>query len=148
MKEAIAEAYKGIQNGHGGPFGAVIVKDGKIIGRGHNCVIRDKDPTLHGEIMAIRDACRQAGDFNLSGSEIYTTAEPCPMCLGAILWAGIGKIYYGCNRVDTEKIGFRDNVFYSMLDGGPKAYEISETERETCLKLFKDYQDIEDRTMY
>ena len=112
MKEAIKEAYDGINKKHGGPFGAVIVKNGKVIGKGHNRVLKDKDPTCHGEIIAIREACKNLNSFDLSGSVLYTTAEPCPMCKGAILWANISKVYYGCNIEDTDKIGFRDQKFY------------------------------------
>ena len=99
MKEAIEEAYIGIRSKHGGPFGCVIVKDGKIIGRGHNRVLLNKDATCHGEIEAIRDASSNIGSHDLSGAELYTTAAPCPMCKGAILWANIDKVYYGCNVV-------------------------------------------------
>ncbi|MBR5897293.1 MAG: nucleoside deaminase, partial [Lachnospiraceae bacterium] len=101
MREALKEAYEGINNRHGGPFGCVIVKDGQIIGQGHNRVLIKHDPTCHGEMEAIRDACEKTGSHDLSGCELYTTAEPCPMCLGAILWANIAKVYYGCNVNDT-----------------------------------------------
>ena len=114
MKVAIQEAKKGIRKGHGGPFGAVIVKDGEIVGRGHNQVVKNNDPTCHGEMMAIHMACKKLNTFDLSGTEIYTTGEPCPMCLAAILWANISKVYYGCNIVDTETIGFRDLAFYEF----------------------------------
>ena len=87
MKTAIEEAETGIRKGHGGPFGCVIVKDGKIVGKGHNEVIKQQDPTCHGEMMAIHDACKTLGTFDLTGCELYTTASPCPMCLGAILWS-------------------------------------------------------------
>ena len=95
MKIAISEARKGISAGHGGPFGCVIVKDGKIVGKGHNEVVKRNDPTCHGEVMAIRDACKNIGSFDLSGCDLYTTAEPCPMCAGAIMWANIKKVWYG-----------------------------------------------------
>ena len=148
MQIALEEAYYGIKHGHGGPFGAVIVKDGVIIGRGHNCVVKEQDPTLHGEMMAIKDACHNINNFDLKGTQIYTTAEPCPMCLGAILWAGIEEIYYGCNRVDTENIGFRDNVFYAMMDNEKKVVNLFEIEREDCLSLFDSYKSIKDKEMY
>lgn len=148
MKEALCEAYKGIENGDGGPFGAVIVKDGVIIGRGHNCVISGKNPTLHGEMMAIADACRALDTHDLSGCDIYTTAEPCPMCMGAILWAGIKAVYYGCNTKDTENIGFRDEVFYKMLHSEDMGITYDEAEREECLKLFKAYTEIPDKKLY
>ena len=117
MKEAINEAYTGINQGHGGPFGCVIVKNNKIIGKGHNRVLLKKDPTCHGEMEAIGNACENLGTFDLKDCELYTTAEPCPMCLGAILWANIKKVYYGCNTKDTENIGFRDDIFYKFLNG-------------------------------
>lgn len=148
MSEALNEAYEGIKNHHGGPFGSVVVKDGEIIGRGHNCVLRDNDPTLHGEIQAIRDACKNTGTHDLSGCELYTTAQPCPMCLGAILWAGIDKVYYGCNIDDTEKIGFRDEVFYKMLDSGNSGEKLVCIDRNECLKLFDDYDSREDKELY
>ena len=111
MKMAINEAKKGISEGHGGPFGAVIVKDGVVVGKGHNRVVLNNDPTCHGEVDAIRKACKKLNTFDLSGCDIYTTAYPCPMCFGAILWANINKIYYGCSTTNTETIGFRDKMF-------------------------------------
>lgn len=148
MSEAVKEAYTGINSGHGGPFGSVIVKNGKIIGRGHNCVVKNNDPTCHGEIMAIHDACAKTGSFSLKGCELYTTAEPCPMCLGAILWAGIEKVYYGCNTVDTEKIGFKDSDFYKVLKGEGKSIDMTAKDRDMCLELFDAYRNIEDKTAY
>ena len=142
MNEAVKEAYDGIRNGHGGPFGAVVVKNGKIVGRGHNRVLLKNDPTCHGEVEAIRDACGNLKTHSLEGCEIYTTAEPCPMCLGAILWANIGKVYQGCNRNDTDIIGFRDDRFYDHISGKVKLLDIEETGREECLKLFKDYNEM------
>ena len=112
MKLAVDEARKGINARHGGPFGCVIVRDGAVVGSGHNEVIKQSDPTCHGEMMAIRNACKKLGSHDLSGCELYTTAEPCPMCRGAIMWANISKVYYGCNVADTDSIGFRDKVFY------------------------------------
>ncbi|MCQ2518650.1 MAG: nucleoside deaminase [Lachnospiraceae bacterium] len=140
MEEALKEAYEGINNHHGGPFGSVIVKDGKIVGRGHNRVLLKEDPTCHGEMEAIRDACRNLGTHDLSGCSIYTTAEPCPMCLGAILWANIKEAYYGCNVDDTDKIGFRDDIFYDYLSGKSDLLTLKEDNRAECLELFKEYQ--------
>ena len=130
MKMALEEAYEGIQKGHGGPFGAVVVKSGKIVGCGHNRVLYKKDPTCHGEIEAIRDACRNLGTHDLSNCVLYTTAEPCPMCLGAIMWSNIREVYYGCNREDTDKIGFRDNVFYEYLAGKIDIMTLEEMQRD------------------
>ena len=144
---AINEAKKGILAGHGGPFGCVIVKDGEVVGKGHNQVIKNQDPTCHGEVMAIHKACKKLGTFDLSGCELYTTGEPCPMCLGAILWANIEKVYYGCNIIDTEKIGFRDNKFYSMTQE-EKAEFIKELDRKQCLKLYDIYMSLENKEEY
>ena len=146
MREAIEEARQGIHSGHGGPFGAVIVKDGKIIGRGHNQVVANNDPTCHGEVQAIRDACSKLGTFDLSGCEIYTTGEPSPMCLGAILWANIDKVYYGCNVYDTENIGFRDDAFYKRFSSRNEFCQV--LDREECLKLYEEYNAIEGKTHY
>jgi len=139
MEEALKEAYEGINNGHGGPFGSVIVKNGKIVGRGHNRVLLKHDPTCHGEMEAIRDACANLGTHDLSDCVLYTTAEPCPMCLGGILWSNIKEVYQGCNRVDTDIIGFRDDKFYDYLEGKTSLVDIKELGRDKCLKLFDDY---------
>lgn len=140
MDEALKEAYEGINKNHGGPFGSVIVKNGKIIGRGHNCVLLKGDPTCHGEMEAIRDACKNLGTHDLSGSILYTTAEPCPMCFGGILWANIEKIYFGCNIKDTSKIGFRDEIFYNAYEKRENITE--EQDRDKCLKLFDYYNNL------
>lgn len=148
MEEALKEAYTGIEHGHGGPFGSVVVKDGTIVGRGHNRVIYKKDPTCHGEMEAIRDACHNLNTHDLSGCELYTTAEPCPMCLGAILWANIKTVHYGCNRMDTDAIGFRDDIFYEYLNGKTELLEMSELSREECLLLFERYRTLDNKTLY
>lgn len=133
MQKAIDEAYEGIADSEGGPFGAVIVKDGEIVGRGHNRVLKKKDPTCHGEMEAIRDACRNLGTFDLSGCEIFTSGEPCPMCRGAIQWARIKVCYHACNYDDTTKIGFDDKEF----SGKPLVSK--ELNREAGLELYDDY---------
>ena len=143
MKAAAEEAESGICAGHGGPFGCVIVKNDSIVGRGHNEVLKNMDPTCHGEIMAIRDACRTLGTYDLSGCELYTTAAPCPMCAGAIQWANIAKVYYGCRVSDTDNIGFRDQVFYSG-DGNRS----EELDRAECLKIFDEYASMQDKIIY
>jgi guanine deaminase len=148
MAAAIDEARKGIRAGEGGPFGSVVVMGDKIIGSGHNEVTKSNDPTCHGEIMAIRDACRKLGTFDLRGAVIYTTGEPCPMCLGAILWANIEKVYYGCNVIDTEKIGFRDEKFYELSTPEKKAAFVHELDRQECLKLYDEYAHISSRKNY
>lgn len=143
MKIAIEEAYEGIKNKHGGPFGCVIIKDGKIVGRGHNRVLLKKDATCHGEIEAIRSASKTLGTHDLSGAKLYTTAAPCPMCKGAILWANISEVYYGCNIDDTDKIGFRDEVFYEKWNASDDDNYGFEMDRKACLELFKDYSAME-----
>lgn len=140
MEIAIREARKGIEKGHGGPFGTVIVKDGVIVGRGHNRVLKNNDPTCHGEIAAIRSAGKRLGTFDLSGCELYTTGEPCHMCLCACLWANISKIYYGCTISDNDRIGFRDDKFDKIFGGRHKLPGLmEELDRDECLKLFDDY---------
>ena len=143
MQVAVEEARKGISAGHGGPFGCVIVKDGIIIGKGHNQVVQKKDPTCHGEMEAIRDACQALETFDLTGCELYTTAEPCPMCFGAILWANIKKVQYGCNISDTEQIGFRDKVFYTTSRN-----ILEETDRLECLQVFQEYLQLKNKKKY
>lgn len=144
MRRAIREAYRGIESGDGGPFGAVIVKDGKVIAKGHNEVIKRDDPTCHGEMMAIRRASKKLATYDLSGCEIYTTGEPCPMCRGAIMWANIDKVYYGCNIDDTEAIGFRDKKFYEESRDGL----LSELDRDECLELYRDYARMKNKKGY
>ena len=146
MRMALNEARKGIKAGHGGPFGAVIVKDGAVVAKGHNQVIKNNDPTCHGEIMAIHKACKKLGTFDLSGCEIYTTGEPCPMCMAAILWANIEKVFYGCNILDTEEIGFRDKKFYEQFAN--REQFIKELDRKQCLKLYGEYKRITDKINY
>jgi len=114
MRKAIELSVKNVENG-GGPFGAVIVKDGEIIAQGFNQVTRTNDPTAHAEVLAIREASKKLNTFDLSGCEIYTSCEPCPMCLGAIYWAHIDKVYYGNNKVDAKNIGFDDSLFTMRL---------------------------------
>ena len=144
MSEAIREALDGISQGHGGPFGCVIVKDDEIIGSGHNMVLEEKDSTAHGEITAIRNAEDALDSYDLSGCVLYTTGEPCPMCLYAILWANISKVYYGCTIEDNADIGFRDEVF-DDLSGGRESLEdyLVCIDRDACLKLFQVYSDME-----
>jgi guanine deaminase len=115
MDKAIEEAYNNVISNHGGPFGAIVVKDGKIIGVGRNEVTASNDPTAHAEVQAIRDACRYLNDFQLDGCEIYTSCEPCPMCIGAIYWARPKAVYYACTKQDAAKIGFDDQFIYDQL---------------------------------
>jgi len=120
MRRAIALAYQGMAGGHGGPFGAVIVRDGKIIGEGHNRVLSACDPTAHAEVTAIRDAARREQKFDLAGSTIYVSGMPCPMCMAAIFWARIERVYYACGPADAEAIGFDDDEFYRQLEKRPE----------------------------
>ena len=144
MRVAITEAREGIRAGHGGLFGTVIVKDGKIVGRGHNRVLLLHDPTCHGEVAAIRDAGQNLGTHDLSGCELYTTGEPCHMCLCACLWANISRIYYGCTIEDNSIIGFRDGKFDELFGGRDKlgGYML-EMDREECLKVFEEYREMQ-----
>lgn len=140
MQIAIQEAREGISNGDGGPFGTAIVRDGVLIASGHNHVLAYNDPTCHGEVDAIRKACKRLGTFDLTGCELYTTGEPCHMCLCACMWANISKIYYGCTIADNEIIGFRDNKFDQIFGGRDKLGDyMTEVDREACLRLFQDY---------
>lgn len=115
MQQAIDLATENVTSGRGGPFGAVIVKNGEVVATGANCVTSSNDPTAHAEVTAIRNACTLLATFDLQGCEIYTSCEPCPMCLAAILWSRIGKIYYGNGAAEAAKIGFDDAAFYEQL---------------------------------
>lgn len=119
MRRAIELARQGMAGGHGGPFGAVIVRDGKIVGEGHNRVLSAVDPTAHAEVTAIRDAARNEGTFDLSGTTIYVNGLPCPMCMSSIFWARIDKVFYACAAEDAERIGFDDQEFYRQLEKPP-----------------------------
>ncbi|WP_462408667.1 nucleoside deaminase [Neobacillus sp. Marseille-QA0830] len=116
MQKAIDVAYDNVTAGHGGPFGALVVKDGKVIGVGRNEVTSSHDPTAHAEVQAIRAACQYLQDFQLMDCDIYTSCEPCPMCLGAIYWARPRAVYYACTKEDAAKIGFDDQFIYEELD--------------------------------
>ena len=140
MQMAIEEARIGIHQGHGGPFGAVIVKDGQVVSRGHNMVLHNNDATAHGEMMAIRQAGDRLGTFDLSGCVLYTTGEPCHMCLCAIMWANISHVYYGCTIADNGRIGFRDDKFNDIFGGRDRLGDfLSELDRDKCLALFDEY---------
>ena len=144
MKNAIEEAEIGIKNHHGGPFGAVIVKDGQIIASDHNRVLINADPTCHGEIAAIRTACDILDTHDLKGCIMYTTGEPCHMCLCAAMWANIDRIYYGCTLKDNENIGFRDDKFDKIFGGREKLRDyLICINREECLKLFEEYESMD-----
>ncbi|HPO48366.1 MAG TPA: nucleoside deaminase, partial [Paludibacteraceae bacterium] len=138
MKKAIAASIKNIEQ-DGGPFGAVIVKDGKVIATGGNRVTANNDPTAHAEISAIRKACKKLNTFDLSGCEIYSSCEPCPMCLSAIYWAHLDRLYYGNTKKDAANIGFDDSFIYDELDLKPADRKIPSTQklRDEAIKAFQ-----------
>ena len=149
MDIAVVEAYEGIEYKHGGPFGCVIVKDNEVVGTGHNKVLIDHDPTAHGEVVAIRNACKNLGTHDLSGCVLYTTGEPCPMCLAAIMWARIDKVVYAksCQQTSDE-LGFDDTPFFEEitrkhLQGYCSNVDIIQEENIRVDLLFKDYIDSE-----
>lgn len=150
IKAALEEAQIGVEKGHGGPFGAVIVKDGKIIASEHNTVPYTQDPTAHAEINAIRKACKKVKDFNLSDCEIYITCEPCPMCLAAIIWAKMKKVTYACTKEDAAEIGFDDKYIYDLIKGNlkKKNLDMFQINREECLPLLKKWFDKENKINY
>ncbi len=141
IKLAIKEARKGVKRGHGGPFGCVVVKNNRVIAKAHNRVLKKQDATCHGEIEAIRKAAKKLKTYDLSGCEIYTTGEPCLMCLGACLWSNIDKVYFGCTIEDNALVGFRDKKFDDQLVNRQKLVGnyLVQTGREECLELFKEY---------
>ena len=154
MREAIKEAIRGFTLGHGGPFGSVVVRQNasgekEIIARGHNMVIADKNPLRHGEMVAMENATKALKTFDLSGCDLYTTGEPCPMCLAAMMWANINNIFYGCTIEDNEKIGFRDQKFDKALkidrNKIPNLYQI---DRDMCLILFDEYNKSSIKKLY
>lgn len=149
MREAIKLANESVQHG-GGPFGAVVVKEGKIIAASSNSVTIDNDCTAHAEVNAIRKACQTLGTFDLSGSVIYSSCEPCPMCLGAIYWAHIDRIYYGNTRRDAAEIGFDDDFIYVELEKpmGKRIKPIIPMLREETLQSFNLWKEKEDKNAY
>lgn len=149
MRRAIELSKQSVRNG-GGPFGAVIACNGKIVAEGSNCVTLDCDPTAHAEVSTIRKACKALKTFDLSGCEIYTSCEPCPMCFGAIYWAHLDKIYMGNDRKDAAKIGFDDDFIYQEIalpaDKRNKPSEI--LLRDEALEAFRMWEEKEDKTEY
>lgn len=141
MRRAIELGRNGMMAGDGGPFGAVIVKDGAVVGEGWNRVVATNDPTAHGEIVAIRNACQKAKAFSLKGCELYTSGEPCPMCLSAIYWARLERVFYGFSLRDAADIGFDDRYIYEELTKRIQQRKIPETQilREEALKMLKAY---------
>ena len=149
MQKAKNNAQEGISKKEGGPFGAIIVdKEGNIISNGNNKVIKNTDPTAHAEIIAIREACKKLKTYDLSEYILYTSCEPCPMCLSAIIWANIKQVYYGCTKKDAGEIGFRDDMIYEYLKGKNKdLIKLEELDREDCLEVSKKYKK-ENGTIY
>jgi tRNA(Arg) A34 adenosine deaminase TadA len=150
MLEAIRLAQEGMDHNEGGPFGCVIVKDNTIIGRGHNKVTSTLDPTAHAEMVAIREAARHLNSFQLEDCDLYTSCEPCPMCLGAIYWARIARVYYACTREDAAAIGFDDRLIYDELkkDLSSRLIPMQQLHRETAIDVFKNWTLKEDKLGY
>ena len=150
LREAIRLSVDQVQAGEGGPFGAVIVKDDKIVGRGFNRVTSQNDPTAHAEIVAIRDACSRLGTFSLAGCEIYSSCEPCPMCLAAIYWARLPRLYYAATRQDAAEAGFDDAHIYGQIALPPAARDlaIQQALRAEALAAFEAWREKEDRVPY
>ena len=151
MREAIEMALKGMRNGDGGPFGCVIVNEnGVIIGRGNNKVTSSNDPTAHAEVVAIRDACQNIGHFQLDNCTIYTSCEPCPMCLGAIYWARPVRIVYACSREDAAAIDFDDEFLYQefILPMHERRIPIVQALQNEGIKVFKEWKDKNDKIEY
>ena len=154
MKIAKELSEDNLKTNAGGPFGACIVKDGKIIGKGSNHVLINNDPTAHAEIMAIRDACKNISSYDLKDCELYTSCYPCPMCLSAIIWSNIKKVYYGNTKEDAANIGFRDDYIYSYLKkltdntDDSSVLELCCMDREETIKTFNDFKIKKDKTIY
>lgn len=150
MDLAVEEAASGMKKGEGGPFGAVVVREGRIIGKGHNTVLLSKDPTAHAEVNAIRDACRNTGSHRLEGALIYSNFEPCPMCLSAIYWAGIKQLFYCAGKEEAEKAGFMDRHLYDEVCRTPGERELRSERIFSSLMpgLLRDWQDLDDKILY
>ncbi len=149
MSRAIELSIESVKSG-GGPFGSVIIKNNEIISEGMNRVTKNNDPTAHGEIVAIRNACKNLNDFSLKGCELYTSCEPCPMCLSAIYWSRVDKIYYANTRDDAKKIDFDDSLIYSELTKKIKERKIPTTQlmRDEALQGFKLWKNTENKVKY
>lgn len=150
LRAAIDLASEGMRRGDGGPFGCVIVKDGVIIGRGNNMVTRNNDPTAHAEIVAIRDACKRLGDFQLTDCVIYTSCEPCPMCFGAIYWSRPARIVFAGTREDAADAGFDDRLIYEELGRsvGDRIIPVTRLLRNPAQQLFRRWKEMPDKELY
>ena len=149
MEIAKEEAINGYSSNDGGPFGAIITdRDGNIISTGHNMVLKNNDPTAHAEVTAIRNACKKLNTYDLSNYVLYTSCEPCPMCLSAIIWANIKEVYYACTKEDAASIGFRDDLIYDYLKGNNKdLVSLKQIDRNDCINLFEEYKN-QNKTIY
>ena len=150
MREAVHLAYSNVLSNNGGPFGAIVVKDGVIVGVGRNEVTSSNDPTAHAEVQAIRDACQRLGSFQLTDCEVYTNCEPCPMCLGAIYWARPKAVYYACTKQDAARIGFDDQFIYEQiaLPHTQRSIPMSQVTPDEYLKPFQAWESSTSRTDY
>ncbi len=150
MNEAIKAALRGLKNNDGGPFGCIIVKDGEIVGLGNNKVTSTNDPTAHAEVIAIRDACKNLDTFQLDGCTVYTSCEPCPMCLGAIYWARPEKVFYGSNKDDAAAVGFDDEFIYQEIElaYNERSIPFEQVSRNDALQLFKQWSETEGKEHY
>lgn len=150
MLEAINLSVSGMNNNEGGPFGCVIVKNNVIIGIGNNKVIATNDPTAHAEIIAIRKACQHLGTFQLTGCQLYSSCEPCPMCLGAIYWARPEKVFYACTKTDAAGIGFDDQFIYEeiMVEPPQRKIPMQQMLRAEALKVFSSWSEKSDKIIY
>ena len=151
MAVATAEADSNLQTNEGGPFGAVVIKDDKIIGKGHNRVLINHDPTCHAEIEAIRDACKNLNTHDLTGCILYTSCYPCPMCLSAIIWANIKKVYYGNTAKDAADIGFRDDFIYKFIENNctdANILDLNQQDRYITINTFNAFAQKQDKTIY
>ena len=152
MQRAVAAAARGMTDGRGGPFGAVIARNGNVIAEGANRVVRDKDPTAHAEICAIREACRLLDAHVLKGCEIFATCEPCPMCLSAIYWARIDRIYFAATREDAARIGFDDAAIYREVAAAPedpnRQVPTNQVQSPEALHLFEQWQSMKNKVRY
>lgn len=149
MKIASELSKESFRTHEGGPFGACIIKDGKVVGRGRNMVLKNNDPTAHAEVMAIRDACSNLGTYDLTGCVLYTSCYPCPMCLSATIWSNMKKVYYGNSKEDAADIGFRDDYIYGFIKGSvDDALDLEMIDRDETIKVFKAFTEDGNRTIY
>jgi guanine deaminase len=150
MRRAIVLALENIRNAQGGPFGALVVKDGRVLAEGVNRVTATNDPTAHSEIVAIREACRALGNFQLTGCDLYTTCEPCPMCLGAIYWARPARVFYACVAADAAAAGFDDALIYEELARpfAERRLPMKQLLREEALEIFSQWNRQANKTAY